>query len=314
MKKERILVIKLGALGDFILMMGRMLWIKKCHPQASLTLMTGGMYVQLARPMGIFDSYIIDNRKSYWNLADKFRLYKELKAGEFDYIYDLQGTSRTRTRYFFAYTRLVRKPCVWIDIPNMDRRTVTPAGFFGRRKVETEPLKVASVAKHRLEFLKASPELLESLPRPYVLMIPGCSPSHPHKRWPAESFATLAVRLAEHGIHTVVIGTKAEAEAVECVAKASPMVLNLLNKVSMTDIPDLARNALVSVGNDTGPSHMAAHTESPLIGLFAARKKPCSLRGEQTFNIISSGPIGLITPDEVWSAMHPYIAPHFNNK
>lgn len=311
MKKERILIIKLGALGDFILSVSRMFWIKKQHPNASFTLMTGSLYVRIARCMGIFDSYIVDNRTSYWNLADKYRICKEVKAGDFDCVYDLQSVARTRARYFSVFRFLCRKPVRWIDTREWDERKVIPRccglpGKVERREVVKEP-----VERGHLEFMKANPELLKSLPHPYVLMIPGCSPTHPHKRWPAESFAALAERLAAKGIHTVVIGTKAEAAEVNRVAAASPMVLNLLGKTGIEDIPDLARHALASVGNDTGPSHMASHTSAPLIGLFAARKKPCSLKGEKTFNIISPGVIDLISVDEVWEALLPYISSQF---
>ena len=308
------MVIKLGALGDFIQMIDRMFWIKEQHPDASLTLMTGSMYVKLARHMGIFDSFIVDNRTSYWNVADKLRLCREVKSGDFDCVYDLQSTSRTRSRYFGVFRYMSRKSFTWMDLPKLERRIVTYRGAFRKSSVESSSIERVIAVKRRLDFLKAAPGLLESLPHPYVLMIPGCSPTHPHKRWPAESFAALAQKLAEHHIHTVVIGTKAEATEVNCVAEASPFVVSLLNKTAMSDIADLARHALASVGNDTGPSHIVANTESPLIGLFAARKKPCSLKGERTHNLISSGTIDLITPDEVWDALLPYIDEQLTKK
>ena len=310
MKKERILIIKLGALGDFITAIGWMFRVKELHPHASLTLMTGSSYVRMARCMGIFDSYIIDNRSSYWNLPDKYRLYNEVKAGDFDWVYDLQSAPRTRKRYFSIFRFMCRKPTAWVDVYKRDERRVIPRGFGLPGKVETIAIEPGTVTMGQLEFMKANPELLKTLPQPYVLMIPGCSPTHPHKRWPADSYAALAGRLAEHGIHTVVIGTKTEAQEVNRVAQASPMVLNLLGKTSIEDIPDLARFALTVVGNDTGPSHIASFTGTPLIGLFAARKKPCSLKGEKIFNIISPGTIDLISVDEVWSAILPFIGSH----
>lgn len=309
MKQEKILVIKLGAFGDFIAMMSRMLWIRKRHPEAALTLMTGKAYIQLAKSMEIFDSYIIDNRASYWNLADKLRLCREVRAGEFDVVYDLQATSRTRNVYFGVFKLLNKKEFIWIDTPHNDERRVIPGAWFRRAQVEVREASLGEAPiPTKLEFMKADRELMESLPRPYVLMIPGCSPTHPHKRWPAEHFAALAQMLAKHGIHSVVIGTKAESAEVNRVAEASPMVVSLLNRTKMTDIADLARNALVTVGNDTGPSHIATRTGAPLIGLFATRTKPCSLKGEKTFNIISKGTIDLISPNEVWEVMLPYIS------
>ena len=49
MPKERILVIKLGALGDFIYSIGPMQAIKKNHPDSELTLMTRPAFEQLGQ-------------------------------------------------------------------------------------------------------------------------------------------------------------------------------------------------------------------------------------------------------------------------
>lgn len=310
MEKERVLIIKLGALGDFVISVGGMLSLRKKHPNARFTLMTGSLYVNIARHMGLFDDYIIDNRNSYWDFADKLRLARQLKKGKFDYIYDFQCTSRTENRYFTLIKHLYTKPFIWHDQRKALERVVTPRSCFLPSKVEMREATPLPVERDRLEFMHAAPGLVESLPRPYVLMIPGCSPTHPHKRWPAASYGALAHRLAEHGIYTVAIGTRDEAAEVRCVAAASDKVVSLLNKISLADIPDLARHALAAVGNDTGPSHMAAVTGSPLIGLFATRTKKCSLQGRQTHNIISPGTIDLISPETVWDALLPFIGPH----
>ena len=54
MPKERILVIKLGALGDFIYSIGPMQAIKKNHPDSELTLMTRPAFEQLGQRINIF--------------------------------------------------------------------------------------------------------------------------------------------------------------------------------------------------------------------------------------------------------------------
>lgn len=73
-----------------------------------------------------------------------------------------------------------------------------------------------------LSFMHGEGLHFDELPERYVMMIPGCSPSHPYKRWPVENFCALARRLAERGISSVVIGTRAEAAEVEAIAASSP--------------------------------------------------------------------------------------------
>lgn len=158
-----------------------------------------------------------------------------------------------------------------------------------------------------LTFLHGENKHFHELPERFVTMIPGCSPGHPHKRWPSYRFAELAKRLAEHGIHSVVIGTKAEASEIEAIVSSCPMAVNMLNKTSLMDIPDLAQRALATVGNDTGPSHMTALSGTPMIALYATRTKPCSIKGKQAINMVSPGTIDQITVDDVWEKLEPFL-------
>ena len=66
MPKQRILVIKLGALGDFIYSIGPMQAIKKNHPDAELTLMTRPAFEQLGQRIDIFDEILIDEEPTKW--------------------------------------------------------------------------------------------------------------------------------------------------------------------------------------------------------------------------------------------------------
>jgi len=53
-RPEEILVIRHGALGDFVLSIGLMQAIRERHPQARLTLLTQAWLVPLAKAMGCF--------------------------------------------------------------------------------------------------------------------------------------------------------------------------------------------------------------------------------------------------------------------
>ena len=65
---RRILVIKLGALGDFIQALGPMAAIRKHHPQDHITLMTTRAYENLARSCGYADDIWIDDRPKWHDI------------------------------------------------------------------------------------------------------------------------------------------------------------------------------------------------------------------------------------------------------
>jgi len=301
---ERILVIKHGALGDFIFSIGAMNAIRRMHPDAHITLMTMGMFSGIAKQIGCFDDLMIDNRVTYWNLAANYRAIHGIIAGKFDIIYDLQASSRTRKRYAPLVRLFSRYPSTWYTVYHAESnqfRTV-----FGGRKPVSLPCQPTD-----LHMVHGKGEHFSELPEHYVMLIPGCSPTHPYKRWNAENYCELARRLAAIGIHSVVIGTKAEQKEIEQIAAASPMVVNFLGKSSLLDIPDLAAKALACVGNDTGPTHMSSFCNTPVISLFSAvtRSSARFLKGVPcAIPLVSpEKDINLITVDQVWQHLEPHL-------
>ena len=62
MSKENILVIKHGALGDFVMQSGRMRTIRERHPGAHIAIITEAFLKGLAEAMGFFHEVIVDSR------------------------------------------------------------------------------------------------------------------------------------------------------------------------------------------------------------------------------------------------------------
>jgi len=93
------------------------------------------------------------------------------------------------------------------------------------------------------------------------------------KRWPAERFGALALRLwKERGIRTVVVGSDApedQAAAATLVAAAGEAApLNLCGKTSLGGLKSVLSRAELVVSNDSSPLHMAIAAERPVVGIF----------------------------------------------
>lgn len=304
-KKEKILIIKLGALGDFMVALGRIMAIREHYADAEITLMTHKSLVAIGKQTGC-DHFIIDNRVSYLNIKEQKRILDEVIAGDFDRVINLQPVKRTQKRYLPVFRWMMPHSFIWTDGYNGETIDVKKKRSWSWGTATTYTLPVVSKVTD-LSFLHGENKHFDELPEKFVTLIPGCSPGHPHKRWPIEHFSELAQRLADKGIHSVIIGTKAEEQEIAAIAAATPMAVNMMNKTSIIDLPDLARRALASVGNDTGPSHITALSGQPMIALYATRKKPCSIKGPQAINIVSPGPIGEISVDTVMEALAPFI-------
>ena len=115
-----------------------------------------------------------------------------------------------------------------------------------------------------------------------ALIVPGGSAHRPEKRWPLKRFAHLARLLCARGTMPVLIGAEAEASVLDEIKRLAPGTINLGGRTSLGQITALARRATCTVGNDTGPTHIAAAVGCPTVALFGAASDPMRFgpRGE----------------------------------
>jgi ADP-heptose:LPS heptosyltransferase len=301
---ERILVIKLSALGDFILALGSMAAIRKQHPDAHITLLTTRPFIDMAQRSGYFNAVHEDTRPGYLDFLEWKKLYNFFNAGDFTRVYDLQLNDRTG-----FYYKLFHKKPEWSGVvrgaklfyANPEWRQMH--AFMRHRKMMEEvgiDMRVPDLS------WMASDISLLGLKKPYVLLIPGSAPQHPEKRWPAMKFAALGLKLMRDGFEIAVLGTSADADAVEKVIKACPGAKDLSGRTSLYDIATLARGASAAISNDTGPAHLIALTGCPVAVLFSGTTNPdLSAPVGAAVTIIQSQQIDGISVDDVMKNLHP---------
>ncbi len=273
--QQNILVIKLGALGDFIQSLGPMAAIRQNHKDAHITLLTTAPYKSFANKSNYFDDIWIDKRPKTLNIPGWLHLRKRLINGSFSRVYDLQNNDRTS-----LYLRLFPKSkCPeWVGAaPGASHRNNSPKRTQGTAfQGHKQTLSLAGIDNVIVDDMKWIKEDLSAfdLQPPFVLMVPGCSPQHPQKRWPDEYYAKTAKALIDKGYQIVVLGTATEQEITQSISKACPEVLDLTGKTSLFQIVTLAHKAYAAIGNDTGPMHMIGPTHCPSITLFSAHGDP----------------------------------------
>ena len=92
------------------------------------------------------------------------------------------------------------------------------------------------------------------------------------KEWPPERFATVATALAaDDGATIVLLGAEGDRAQVDGVRQALPPDLALIDLVGRTPLIELAAvlaRLSVLLTGDTGPAHLAAAVETPVIAIF----------------------------------------------
>lgn len=291
----RILVIKLAALGDVVLAFAAMRRIRDAHPGAQITLLTTPPYAGLATASGLFDHVETDGRPR--RVGALLSMLRRLRRARYDLVYDLQTSSRS-SGYFYA---LWPRPPRWSGIaagcalphanPDRDRMhtlerqadQLKAAGIW-----DDAPTAPGTAPAPDLGFMLRAedPRLAPGgfgLTPPYALLIPGASPHRPDKRWPAARYAGLAAALQRDGLTVAVIGGGAEAELAQAISAETPGVVNLAGRTDFAQVAALAAHADLVVGNDTGPTHLAAAAGAPTLVLFSQASDPalCAPRGRR---------------------------------
>jgi len=270
----RILVIRLGALGDFVLSSGPFRAIREHHADAHITLLTTAPYESLARAGGWFDDIWLDTKPRWWQIAAVRELSRHLKAGAFDRVYDLQTSDRS-----CGYYRLFGRPRPeWSGIA---RGCSHPQANPRRDAMHTverqaDQLRMAGIPEvppPDISMIRADVDCF-NLPPSYALVVPGSAPHRPEKRWPADRYAELCERLRGLGLTAVVIGGPAEKDIAARLTQSARGVVDLTGCTSFEQIAALAGGSQVAVGNDTGPMHLAATAGCPSVVLFSHASDP----------------------------------------
>lgn len=279
---SRILVIKLSALGDFVQAFGPFAAIRAHHPASRITLLTTRPYADLARRSPWFDEVWIDERPKAWQIAKLWRLRRQLRGGAFSRVYDLQTSGRSS-----RYLGLMGGPRAveWCGIaPGCSHPHANPhrndMHTHDRQADQLAAVGILGIPKPDLSWLDADISAF-GLPERFALLVPGGAPHRPDKRWPAECYAALAVRLAAAGLTPVVLGTASESAEADAVTAACPQAVSLVGRTTFADIAALARKAVAAVGNDTGPMHLIAVTGCRSVVLYSHASDPalCAQRG-----------------------------------
>jgi ADP-heptose:LPS heptosyltransferase len=290
---KRVLVIKLGAMGDFMQALGAMRVVRATHPSARITLLTTEPFEAFAKACPYFDIVEADGRPR--DIKGRADLIRRLRAASYDMVYDFQNNDRT-SQYFAGLTG--KKP-LWSGaaqgashqhknpnramMHNFDRlaEQLLHAGLSPKPPGDPTGWIVGQDLTPSLAWIRPAfrdpprfqPEFF-NLYGPYILLIPGSSADHPEKRWPLERFADVARWFADARIIPVIVGAKAEGDIGTQITKLEPRAKSLVGRTDLFQLATLSERALMAIGGDTGPMHLAAAARTPGVCLFAQEWTP----------------------------------------
>jgi ADP-heptose:LPS heptosyltransferase len=283
---RKVLVIKLGALGDFIQSLAAAKVIREYHVGARITLLTTKPFEAFGKACPDFDAVEADGRERDAQMVAQ--MVQRLRSAKYDMVYDLQTSGRTST----YYQGMRPWPPPWSGIApgcshphrNPARETMHTldriadqlyeAGIappYPQGEAPLPDLSWVRIGQHDPPRLQ--PEYF-GIKGAYGLIIPGASAHRPVKRWSPEAYGAMATRIADRGVTPVVVGAQDEKEAAQAIARIEPRAKNIVSRTDLFQVSALAERAAFAVGNDTGPMHIAAAAGAPCVVLFSRDSDP----------------------------------------
>jgi len=271
--KERVLVIKLGALGDLILCMEAFASLRAAHPDADIALLTAPSFASLGLSMPWFDRVLLDPRPKAWEPFKWFKLIGAVRSFAPTRVYDFQGKTRQTILFYAARCPLWSGAAPGCLLP----RPWPPEKGAHYTDFLLAQLRSAGIEKRTppdLSWLAAPMGRGSALAAPYALIVAGCAPDRLYKRWPPQAFARLVRYWSERGLGVAAVGTRADADAIASVRSFAPEVIDLSGQTTLPQLASLMRGADCVVGNDTGPVHLAAVLGAKTVALMSERVDP----------------------------------------
>lgn len=292
---DRILIVRLGAMGDIIHGLPAVAALRAAFPEARLGWLIEERWAELLctlptprsgprspqRPL-VHRIHSVNTkqwRAAPFSVATWERIaaaLSDLRAERYDVAIDLQGGVRSSLLarwcgapviYGFAQPRenlasmfYTRQVIACGD--HVVEQNLSLAQALAGRPITVVPVDLPHDAGAEQE---CGRWLKERGVEEFILLNPGAGWGA--KQWPAERYAQVAKRLAESGVKSIVNFGPGEADIARAVETTSGDTAVAFTG-SITQLIALIRRAGLFIGGDTGPMHLSAALSVPVVGIF----------------------------------------------
>ncbi|NHA04452.1 glycosyltransferase family 9 protein [Mucilaginibacter sp. HC2] len=276
----RILIVKIGAIGDVIMTLPILTEIKRQHPDSHITWVCGEIVKPILSSIPSINEVISINESKLFS-GSKLKAIKELAViqnklafKKYDFLINYHPDRRYK-----LISALVRSTNKLFLTRNDDRPALIP----GRsRPFEHVRLFLQSdnsfngyiqFPEDRIDKLKLPDVIANELKADQrrVIIAPGGAKNALYeqelRRWPVENYVKLTEILLKNNYQVILSGGPSDTWVVEHFKHLD--IVNLVGKLLLVEVIALMRNAEFVVTHDSGPYHLAVFANSPhVIALF----------------------------------------------
>ncbi len=273
---RNLLIIKHGALGDFISSFRSFTAIRQHFPNAEITLLTTRPFQRLAVASKWFNRVWVDERPKVGQVHQFFSLRARIIAANFDLVIDLQNTERTSLYYHM----LISHQPLWSGMASgcaypLSRRMQRKSHGIDREAAQLTQLGITPLEQPDLSwFNQAVGSKNYRVTAQTLLFAPGHAPAPAAKCWPAEYYVEAANTLIKYGWQIVFIGTKEDVQHNRRIRNLCTEVRDLTEEANLLELAVLGQQAGFALGNDNGVMRLLANCGCRSLILLAGGVAP----------------------------------------
>lgn len=286
---ERILLVRLSALGDCVNAIPVFHALRKAYPKAHLAWVVQDHNAPLLQNLPGLDELIIFPRKRWktlksWRIKAKEarRFIRHLRMRRFEMAIDVQSNTKSSVIAYLSEARQRighgkgegKELSLWFnnvkvlpqpEVQSIFLRNLHLLSILGIEQPEVDfTLPVNKLADAHIEKWLAQQGLDKNR---YILFIPFCS--RDEKEWGDSSFAQLGENLMKQDRKAVILHGPGQFErAKSMILPSSKDNVFLGPPTTIPEMVELIRNSRLVVGGDTGPSQIAGALNKQIIALY----------------------------------------------
>lgn len=270
----RIVVVRLGSLGDLVHALPAVAALRRAYPHATIDWLVDRVHGEFLDLVPVISSVIVLRRP---DVAGWLEARRELRRRQYDVAIDFQGLIKSALlarlsgagRVIGFDRGAAREPLA--SLFYTERVAVGERGHVIDKNLRLAAAVGAPVDRREFPLtVPASPAadaVRKMIDGPYAVLNPGAA--WPNKRWPPERFGAVARWLAERrGWRSVVLWGPGEEKIAAGVAGASAGTALVAPHTGLADLVAILRDAKLMVSGDTGPTHIAGAVGTPIVSLF----------------------------------------------
>jgi lipopolysaccharide heptosyltransferase I len=286
---ERILIVKLSAIGDIIHTLPAVAALRRAYPEAWLAWIVERAGAGLLRGNPDLDELItVDTRAwraNWWmGLRHAWYVTRHLRRASFDLCVDFQGLLKSALFTYLSGAprrlgfppQMCREPLSAV-FTNLHGPLVDPSRHVVDQLMQLlKPIGVATTERRfTIPLTEADEHFAERVWRelglrsnvPVVMLYPGAAWAT--KRWGELNFARLSDALIRRfQVRTLLTWGPGEEPLIQRVVRATAYTPAIAPATTLLQLAALIARCRAFVGGDTGPLHLAAAVGTPTVALF----------------------------------------------